>query len=228
VTTGLPAMLHLEMIIFCARATFSPGISTPMSPRATYRAPLASAYAHRTLKCFLLTSLGARRLKRGTYRTLLQIYIAQCAASGNAEAFACGLAHHDAVGHFEDFVKVFQALLVLDLGDDLNVLATIFVEVLCMCVYCVCVCCMCVCVCCVQIFTQQESCLCPMPPGLARHVQHVRMLQVCNSTADAQTQASSMTGRKHGLKERGQRRDITFLHGQATEGDAKKKKTVPS
>mmetsp|Transcript_25293 Transcript_25293/g.37181 ORF Transcript_25293/g.37181 Transcript_25293/m.37181 type:complete len:216 (-) Transcript_25293:682-1329(-) len=35
VTTGLPAMLHLEIIIFCASVTFSPGISTPMSPRAT-------------------------------------------------------------------------------------------------------------------------------------------------------------------------------------------------
>ena len=65
----------------------------------------------------------------------------QCAASGDADAFACGLAHHDAVGHFQDFVKVFQTLLVLDLGDDLNVLATIFVEVLCVCVLCVCVVC---------------------------------------------------------------------------------------
>ena len=59
-------------------------------------------------------------------------------------AFARGLAHHHAVGHFEDFVEVFQALLVLDLGDDLNALATIFVEVLCVCV-CVCVCVVCMC-----------------------------------------------------------------------------------
>ena len=38
VTTGLPAMLHFEIIIFCANATFSPGISTPRSPRATMMA----------------------------------------------------------------------------------------------------------------------------------------------------------------------------------------------
>ena len=35
VTTNLPAMLHLVMSIFCARATFSDGISMPRSPRAT-------------------------------------------------------------------------------------------------------------------------------------------------------------------------------------------------
>mmetsp|Transcript_46230 Transcript_46230/g.104173 ORF Transcript_46230/g.104173 Transcript_46230/m.104173 type:complete len:315 (+) Transcript_46230:431-1375(+) len=33
--TGLPAMLHLAIIIFCARNTFSVGISIPRSPRAT-------------------------------------------------------------------------------------------------------------------------------------------------------------------------------------------------
>mmetsp|Transcript_40492 Transcript_40492/g.106845 ORF Transcript_40492/g.106845 Transcript_40492/m.106845 type:complete len:234 (+) Transcript_40492:1415-2116(+) len=33
--TGLPAMLHLAIIIFCARKTFSAGISMPRSPRAT-------------------------------------------------------------------------------------------------------------------------------------------------------------------------------------------------
>mmetsp|Transcript_27782 Transcript_27782/g.64055 ORF Transcript_27782/g.64055 Transcript_27782/m.64055 type:complete len:231 (-) Transcript_27782:402-1094(-) len=35
VMTGLPALLHLEIIIFCATNTFSIGISTPRSPRAT-------------------------------------------------------------------------------------------------------------------------------------------------------------------------------------------------
>jgi len=33
--TGLPTRLHLAMHIFCARNTFSVGISTPRSPRAT-------------------------------------------------------------------------------------------------------------------------------------------------------------------------------------------------
>mmetsp|Transcript_5733 Transcript_5733/g.18938 ORF Transcript_5733/g.18938 Transcript_5733/m.18938 type:complete len:272 (+) Transcript_5733:817-1632(+) len=33
--TNLPAMLHLVIIIFCASATFSEGISIPRSPRAT-------------------------------------------------------------------------------------------------------------------------------------------------------------------------------------------------
>lgn len=33
--TGLPATLHLAIIIFCARNTFSVGISIPKSPRAT-------------------------------------------------------------------------------------------------------------------------------------------------------------------------------------------------
>ena len=33
--TNLPAMLHLVIIIFCARQTFSDGISMPRSPRAT-------------------------------------------------------------------------------------------------------------------------------------------------------------------------------------------------
>ena len=33
--TYLPAMLHLVIIIFCASATFSEGISMPRSPRAT-------------------------------------------------------------------------------------------------------------------------------------------------------------------------------------------------
>mmetsp|Transcript_19420 Transcript_19420/g.48537 ORF Transcript_19420/g.48537 Transcript_19420/m.48537 type:complete len:366 (-) Transcript_19420:508-1605(-) len=33
--TNLPAMLHLVIIIFCASATFSEGISMPRSPRAT-------------------------------------------------------------------------------------------------------------------------------------------------------------------------------------------------
>mmetsp|Transcript_30650 Transcript_30650/g.82006 ORF Transcript_30650/g.82006 Transcript_30650/m.82006 type:complete len:212 (+) Transcript_30650:821-1456(+) len=35
VITNFPAMLHLVMIIFCASATFSDGISIPRSPRAT-------------------------------------------------------------------------------------------------------------------------------------------------------------------------------------------------
>mmetsp|Transcript_27663 Transcript_27663/g.65875 ORF Transcript_27663/g.65875 Transcript_27663/m.65875 type:complete len:222 (+) Transcript_27663:788-1453(+) len=35
VMTGLPAMLHLRMIIFCARYTSWMGISMPRSPRAT-------------------------------------------------------------------------------------------------------------------------------------------------------------------------------------------------
>mmetsp|Transcript_50694 Transcript_50694/g.69528 ORF Transcript_50694/g.69528 Transcript_50694/m.69528 type:complete len:230 (-) Transcript_50694:266-955(-) len=35
VTTGLPNWLHLEIIIFWARKTFSGGISMPKSPRAT-------------------------------------------------------------------------------------------------------------------------------------------------------------------------------------------------
>mmetsp|Transcript_7220 Transcript_7220/g.15621 ORF Transcript_7220/g.15621 Transcript_7220/m.15621 type:complete len:219 (-) Transcript_7220:659-1315(-) len=42
VTTGLPATLHLLMIIFCAIATFSTGISTPMSPRATMMPSLSA------------------------------------------------------------------------------------------------------------------------------------------------------------------------------------------
>mmetsp|Transcript_53731 Transcript_53731/g.142399 ORF Transcript_53731/g.142399 Transcript_53731/m.142399 type:complete len:222 (+) Transcript_53731:465-1130(+) len=42
VTTGLPATLHLLMIIFCAMATFSTGISTPMSPRATMMPSLSA------------------------------------------------------------------------------------------------------------------------------------------------------------------------------------------
>eukprot|EP00835_Amoeboradix_gromovi_P005592 NODE_540_length_6936_cov_0.673102.p4 type:complete len:161 gc:universal NODE_540_length_6936_cov_0.673102:4075-3593(-) len=33
--TGLPTMLHLLIIIFCATKTFSNGISIPRSPRAT-------------------------------------------------------------------------------------------------------------------------------------------------------------------------------------------------
>ena len=33
--TNLPAMLHFVIIIFCARATFSEGISMPRSPLAT-------------------------------------------------------------------------------------------------------------------------------------------------------------------------------------------------
>ena len=33
--TNFPAMLHLVIIIFCASATFSEGISMPRSPRAT-------------------------------------------------------------------------------------------------------------------------------------------------------------------------------------------------
>mmetsp|Transcript_83269 Transcript_83269/g.268431 ORF Transcript_83269/g.268431 Transcript_83269/m.268431 type:complete len:389 (-) Transcript_83269:168-1334(-) len=45
VTTGLPTMLHLEIIIFCAKNTFSGGISMPKSPRATMMASLASTIA---------------------------------------------------------------------------------------------------------------------------------------------------------------------------------------
>merc|ERR1719361_3242687 len=33
--TGFPTMLHLEIIIFCAKNTFSAAISIPKSPRAT-------------------------------------------------------------------------------------------------------------------------------------------------------------------------------------------------
>ena len=33
--TGLPARLHFAIIDFCARKTFSAGISMPRSPRAT-------------------------------------------------------------------------------------------------------------------------------------------------------------------------------------------------
>mmetsp|Transcript_8267 Transcript_8267/g.22812 ORF Transcript_8267/g.22812 Transcript_8267/m.22812 type:complete len:219 (+) Transcript_8267:600-1256(+) len=42
VITGLPFMLHLPMIIFWAKKTFSGGISMPKSPRATMMASLAS------------------------------------------------------------------------------------------------------------------------------------------------------------------------------------------
>mmetsp|Transcript_61558 Transcript_61558/g.161715 ORF Transcript_61558/g.161715 Transcript_61558/m.161715 type:complete len:230 (-) Transcript_61558:236-925(-) len=45
VMTGLPFTLHLAMIIFCARKTFSGGISMPRSPRATMMASLASMMA---------------------------------------------------------------------------------------------------------------------------------------------------------------------------------------
>mmetsp|Transcript_68685 Transcript_68685/g.196978 ORF Transcript_68685/g.196978 Transcript_68685/m.196978 type:complete len:329 (+) Transcript_68685:559-1545(+) len=45
VTTGLPTMLHLEIIIFCAKNTFSGGISMPKSPRATMMPSLASQIA---------------------------------------------------------------------------------------------------------------------------------------------------------------------------------------
>mmetsp|Transcript_26039 Transcript_26039/g.77585 ORF Transcript_26039/g.77585 Transcript_26039/m.77585 type:complete len:230 (+) Transcript_26039:825-1514(+) len=45
VTTGLPFTLHLAMIIFCARKTFSGGISMPRSPRATMMPSLSSMMA---------------------------------------------------------------------------------------------------------------------------------------------------------------------------------------
>jgi len=35
VTTGLAAMLHLRIIIFCTQKIFVSGISMPRSPRAT-------------------------------------------------------------------------------------------------------------------------------------------------------------------------------------------------
>mmetsp|Transcript_10114 Transcript_10114/g.27224 ORF Transcript_10114/g.27224 Transcript_10114/m.27224 type:complete len:294 (-) Transcript_10114:50-931(-) len=45
VTTGLPIRLHRPIIIFCAKNTFSGGISMPKSPRATMMASLASMMA---------------------------------------------------------------------------------------------------------------------------------------------------------------------------------------
>mmetsp|Transcript_90479 Transcript_90479/g.194098 ORF Transcript_90479/g.194098 Transcript_90479/m.194098 type:complete len:222 (+) Transcript_90479:518-1183(+) len=45
VTTGFPLILHLEIIIFCAKNTFSGGISMPKSPRATMMASLSSQIA---------------------------------------------------------------------------------------------------------------------------------------------------------------------------------------
>lgn len=39
---GLPALLQRPIIIFCARKTFSAGISIPRSPRATIIPSLAS------------------------------------------------------------------------------------------------------------------------------------------------------------------------------------------
>ena len=40
--TGFPALLHFPIIIFCARKTFSGGISMPRSPRATMTPSVAS------------------------------------------------------------------------------------------------------------------------------------------------------------------------------------------
>mmetsp|Transcript_77332 Transcript_77332/g.194487 ORF Transcript_77332/g.194487 Transcript_77332/m.194487 type:complete len:294 (-) Transcript_77332:515-1396(-) len=45
VTTGLPIKLQRAIIIFCARKTFSGGISMPKSPRATMMPSLASQIA---------------------------------------------------------------------------------------------------------------------------------------------------------------------------------------
>mmetsp|Transcript_20699 Transcript_20699/g.73123 ORF Transcript_20699/g.73123 Transcript_20699/m.73123 type:complete len:234 (+) Transcript_20699:83-784(+) len=42
VTTGLPTRLALRIIIFCARKTFSGGISMPRSPRATIMASVVA------------------------------------------------------------------------------------------------------------------------------------------------------------------------------------------
>jgi hypothetical protein len=40
---GLPLIWHLEIIIFCARKTFSAGISMPRSPRATITPSVTSS-----------------------------------------------------------------------------------------------------------------------------------------------------------------------------------------
>mmetsp|Transcript_3716 Transcript_3716/g.8476 ORF Transcript_3716/g.8476 Transcript_3716/m.8476 type:complete len:232 (+) Transcript_3716:625-1320(+) len=45
VITGLPIKLHRAIIIFCAKKTFSGGISMPKSPRATMMPSLASTMA---------------------------------------------------------------------------------------------------------------------------------------------------------------------------------------
>mmetsp|Transcript_52898 Transcript_52898/g.147305 ORF Transcript_52898/g.147305 Transcript_52898/m.147305 type:complete len:222 (-) Transcript_52898:585-1250(-) len=50
VMTGLPFKLHLAIIIFCARKTFSGGISMPRSPRATIMPSLASTIASKFLR----------------------------------------------------------------------------------------------------------------------------------------------------------------------------------
>mmetsp|Transcript_1935 Transcript_1935/g.4806 ORF Transcript_1935/g.4806 Transcript_1935/m.4806 type:complete len:301 (+) Transcript_1935:132-1034(+) len=50
VTTGLPIRLHRPIIIFCAKNTFSGGISMPRSPRATMMPSLASTIASKFLR----------------------------------------------------------------------------------------------------------------------------------------------------------------------------------
>mmetsp|Transcript_142 Transcript_142/g.539 ORF Transcript_142/g.539 Transcript_142/m.539 type:complete len:313 (+) Transcript_142:560-1498(+) len=77
--TGLPTMLHLAMSFFCAMTTFSAGISTPRSPRATMMPSEASMMASMLatpwwfsillMMSGTCTSSPAGRLSCSTWRT---------------------------------------------------------------------------------------------------------------------------------------------------------------
>eukprot|EP00959_Pyramimonas_sp_CCMP1952_P321374 6724971-Pyramimonas_sp.AAC.1 len=106
--TNLPAMLHLVMICFCARATFSEGISMPRSPRAT-----------------ITPSCGRRRKGTNQYlNKMLNIIIILLYFTGPPVPTTASNKFRvdEPYRVLKDLVEVLQARDVLNLGDDLDVL----------------------------------------------------------------------------------------------------------
>mmetsp|Transcript_62233 Transcript_62233/g.173879 ORF Transcript_62233/g.173879 Transcript_62233/m.173879 type:complete len:222 (+) Transcript_62233:88-753(+) len=96
VMTGLPARLHLAIIIFCARKTFSGGISMPKSPRATMMPPLSWAIASKFFRPSSFSILEMIRMPRPRKPSVSRMYLTSSALCTNDAAMKstpCGMAN---------------------------------------------------------------------------------------------------------------------------------------